>query len=834
MTPNYSTGNRFLYLTTPLGQDTILLSGFSGTESISELFRFELELLADNRLFIPFDQLLGQAVSFGVNVLPNDAAYQRDFSGVCIRVSQGGRDQNFTRYTLTVVPRFWLLTQNFQSRIFQHISVPDILKQVLSGLDVEYHLQGGFEERDYCVQYQESDFHFAARLMEEEGIFYFFDFTPGSHKLILANAPAYHPEIKFDSTLIYEELSGGVRTEERISSWQKFQDLRSGKYTLWDHCFELPHKHLESQTTVIDSVPVGTVTHKMKVGGNEDLEIYEHPGLYAQRFDGIDRGGSPQAGEVQKIFVDNKRTVGIRMQQAENPMLLIEGSSNCRQLAGGHRFALTRHFNADGVYVIVSITHSAEEGDFRTDPNSVETHYGNHFSCIPFGLPFRPARKTPRPFIRGCQTAVVVGPAGEEIFTDQYGRVKVQFHWDRQGQYDANSSCWIRVGTAWAGRNWGWITTPRIGQEVIVDFLEGDPDQPIITNSVYNADMMPPYILPEHKTVSTWKSRSTLQGTPANYNELRYEDRIGQEQLYLHAERDKDERTKKESREWVGASRHMIVVEDQKELVDADKHQEIKGELHVEVVKDTHMHHKAKLLEHIDDDHERTIDGDDYVKIAKSTNIKIGKDHKEAIDGDMSLTVKGDRKESVEGSFSCAITGDSKSSVEGGQDLSVTGDQKTSIDGGQDLSVKGDQKTSVEGDVSLQIKGKRQIKIEDDWLSEGSQTIHIKAGTKLILEAGVQVSLKVGGNFVDIGPAGVTIQGTIVLINSGGAAGSAADADPDDPDDPDNPDDPDDPDDPPDEVISPKPPDTADDGSRFDKYNGPAAYGDDAGDGTGA
>jgi type VI secretion system secreted protein VgrG len=815
MTPNYITGNRFLYLSTPLGPDTILLSGFSGTESISELFRFELELLADNRINISFDQLLGQSVAFGINVLPNDAAYQRDFDGICMRVSQGGRDQNFTRYTMTVVPRFWLLTQNFQSRIFQHISVPDILKSVLSGLDVEYHLQGSFQPRDYCVQYQESDFHFASRLMEEEGIFYFFEFSAGSHKLVLANAPSFHPDIDYDSTLIYEELSGGVRSEERISSWQKFQDLRTGKYTLWDHSFELPHKHLEAQSTVVDSVPVGTVTHKLKVGGNENLEIYEHPGLYAQRFDGVDKAGSPQPSEVQKIFDDNKRTVGIRMQQAENPMLLIEGSSNCRQLTAGHKFSLSRHFNADGLYVVVSLTHSAEEGDFRTDPNSVEAHYGNHFTSIPFGLAFRPIRKTPRPFIRGCQTAVVVGPAGEEIFTDLYGRVKVQFHWDRQGQYDSNSSCWIRVGTSWAGRKWGWIAIPRIGQEVVVDFLEGDPDQPLITNSVYNADTMPPYGLPDHKTVSTWKSRSTLQGVPSNYNELRYEDKIGVEQVYFHAERDKDERTKQESREWVGANRHMIVVEDQKELVNGDKHSEVKGELHIEVVKDTHMHHEAKLLEHIEDDHERTVDGDDYVKIGKSTNIQIGKDHKESIDGDMSHAVTGDRKESVGGSFSFAITGDHKSSVDGGHDHSVTGDRKD----------------SVEGDVSLTIKGKCQAKIEDDWLSEGGKQIHIKAGTKLILEAGVQLTIKASGGFVDIGPAGVTIQGNMVLINSGGAAGTGDDADPDDPE---APDDPDAPDDPPDEVISPKPPDTADDGSKFDKYNGPAAYGDDTGDGTGA
>jgi type VI secretion system secreted protein VgrG len=743
MTPNYETSGRFLYLNTPLGPDKLLLSGFSGTEALSELFQFELEILADNSTSVTFDQLLGQKVGFGINVLPDDAGAERDFDGICIRITQGGRDQTMTRYSMTVVPKFWLLTQSFQSRIFQQISVPDILRKVLSGIDVDYQIQGTFEPRDYCVQYQESDFQFASRLMEEEGIFYFFKFSSGSHTLVLANMPAAHPDINDESSLIYEELSGGGRTEERVASWQKVQDLRSGKYTLWDHCFELPHKHLEAQSTVVDSVPVGTVTHKLKVAGNDNLEIYEHPGLYAQRFDGIDKSGGDQSSEIQKIFDDNKRTVGIRMQQTENPMLLINGSGNCRQMSAGHRFTLTRHFNADGLYVLVSVTHAAEEGDFRTDPNSVETHYGNHFTCIPFGLPYRPLRKTPRPFIHGCQTAVVVGPAGEEIFTDKYGRVKVQFHWDRQGQYDSGSSCWVRVGTNWAGRNWGWITIPRIGQEVVVDFLEGDPDQPLITNSVYNADMMPPYTLPDHKTVSTWKSRSTLQGTPSNFNELRYEDKLGSEQVFFHAERDKDESVEAESRESVGGNRHLIVAKNQKEQVQGSKHSDIYGDYHVQVGGDTHVHLKGKLLEKIEDDHERTILANNYDHITGRTDITVDGGHVEKIGGKMSLQVGSDHHEKT-------------------------------------------------GQV---------------YAHEAGQEIHLKAGMNIVIEAGMQLTLKGPGGFVSIGPTGVTIQGMMVLINSGGAAGTGTDASPLNPDPP------------PSEVKGPATPDTADDGSKFTKLN---------------
>jgi type VI secretion system secreted protein VgrG len=623
MTPNYTTEDRLLYLTTPLGPDVLLLSGFNGKEAISELFQFELEILADNRVSVPFDQLLGQRIGFGINVLPNDACVQRDFDGICIRLTQGGRDQNLTRYSMTVAPKFWLLTQSFQSRIFQQKSVPDILKIVLTGLDVDYLIQGTFEPRDYCVQYQESDFHFASRLMEEEGIFYFFNFTSGNHKLVLANTPSSHPEIDDSSTLIYEELSGGLRAEERIASWEKAQDLRSGKYTLWDHCFELPHKHLEAQSTVIDSVPMGTVTHKLKVAGNDGLEIFEHPGLFAQRFDGVDKAGSPQPPEIQKIFTDNQRTVGIRMQQSEQPMLLVKGVGNCRQMSAGHKFTLTRHFNADGLYVLVSVTHSAEEGDFRTSSNSAASHYGNHFTCIPFGLAYAPSRKTPRPFIRGCQTAVVVGPSGEEIFTDKYGRVKVQFHWDRMGQYDGDSSCWIRVGTSWAGKQWGAISIPRIGHEVIVDFLEGDPDQPIITGSVYNADMMPSYTLPDNKTRSGVKSRSSIGG--GGFNEIRFEDKKGSEQVFVYGQKDADIRFLNDRREWIGRDRHLIVTRDKYEQVQSDTH------------------------------------------------ITIGRDHLESIGRDRNVAVSGKEAISIGSSQSLNVTGNLNEQIGGNHGEQTTG-----------------------------------------------------------------------------------------------------------------------------------------------------------------
>jgi len=522
-------------VTTPLGTDVLLLVSFTGQEGISRLFNFQLELLAENKSNIAFDKLLGHKITIRVDVTKDKKRY---FSGICSRVGQGERDTIFTAYRLEIVPEFWQLARKAQSRIFQQKNVPDILKEVLKGLDVKYEIQGTFHPRDFCTQYRETDFNFASRLMEEEGIYYFFTHSSTSHQLVVANTPQSHPDMPIDNKLIYEDMTGGVRDEDRVYDWEKTQEWRSGKYTLWDHCFELPHKHLEAEANIVDSVQAGRVSHKFKVSGNDKFEIYDYPGEYAQRFDGINRGGGEQPAELQKIFQDNRRTADLRIQEETVPGLVIHGASNCRQFFSGHKFTLQRHFNADGQYLLTGVQHSARQNDYRSDSSDFNFQYSNSFTCIPYAVSFRPQRSTPKPVVQGTQTAVVVGPPGEEIFTDKYGRVKVQFHWDREGKNDEKSSCWVRVGTVWAGKQWGAIHIPRIDQEVIVDFLEGDPDQPIIIGSVYNAREMPPYELPANKTQSGIKSRSSLKGSPENFNELRFEDKKGEEEVYLHAEKD--------------------------------------------------------------------------------------------------------------------------------------------------------------------------------------------------------------------------------------------------------------------------------------------------------
>ncbi len=547
--PKYTQTDRQMKVATPLGTDVLMLIGFRGHEAISEPYTFELDLVAEFSEVekVAFDKLIGKAVTVFLKVpnsMENTDPY-RPINGICVRFAEGGEDEEFKHYKMEIVPQLWLLTKKTQSRIFQQKTVPDILKQVLTGLQVEWEIQGTFEARDYCVQYRETDFAFASRLMEEEGIFYFFKHDSGSHTMVLGNTPVSHKPVPIGSPKVkFDVLQGGTRDEDHIYEWNKRQDLVSEKFVLWDSCFELPTQNLEATKDVLASVQAGAVSHKLSLAGGK-LEVYDYPGEYAQRFDGVNPSGGEQPSDLQKIFPDKDRTVGIRAQEEAAGAVRIDSSSHFRHIVSGYKFDLERHPggggaghgpSADGTYLLVSIEHEGEDVDFRSAGASAT--YQNMFVCQPFALPFRPPRRTPRPVMHGSQTAFVVGPAGEEIFTDKYGRVKVQFQWDRDGQKDSNSSCWIRVATTWAGKQWGTIHVPRIGQEVVVDFLEGDPDQPIIMGSVYNAATMPPYKLPDNKTQSGIKSRSTLKGGPQEFNELRFEDKKGSEDIYFHAQKD--------------------------------------------------------------------------------------------------------------------------------------------------------------------------------------------------------------------------------------------------------------------------------------------------------
>src|SRR5271157_1694006 len=544
MADRYLEENRFLYVKSSLGADELLLESFTGEEGISRLFSFQLELWSENAA-IKFEDILGQGISFGV--MGPEGCEPRHINGIVTSFAQLPGTFRLSRYRATVSPKIWVMTRTQNLRIFQDKEVPDILKKVLQGFDVTWELHKSYPKREYCVQYRETDFNFISRLMEEEGIFYFFRHTAGGHKLVIADDAVSYQDIPGDATLIYDEVAGGTRDDFRITGWMKTQELGSGKNTLQDYNYGKPTLDMLVSQPIMESVQVGKVTHKLKVGGNDQFEVYDYPGNYGIRYQAV--GDKSTGTGLAKTG----------MEEMELSQFSIHGQSNVHCLIPGYRFSVTRHPNADGTYVAGSVTHSAVEGDFHSGDKTVESHYENTFTCFPVALRYHPARTSVKAHVWGCQTAVVVGPAGEEIYTDDKARIKVQFHWDREGQNDAASSCWIRVASFWAGQGWGAIHLPRIGQEVVVDFLEGDPDCPIVVGSVYNAVKTPPYSLPDNKTQSGIRSRSSKGGGAANYNEIRLEDKKGSEEILIHAEKDLTTEVEHNETRTVGNDRSVTV-----------------------------------------------------------------------------------------------------------------------------------------------------------------------------------------------------------------------------------------------------------------------------------
>jgi type VI secretion system secreted protein VgrG len=766
---NYTQDGRPLSVSTPLGKDVMLITSFHGTDSISQLFRYVVEVKTTRQTNVPFEQLIGKPITVKSEVGKKKAF--RYFNGICVQIVQGESDADFTAYQMEIVPQFWLLSKKVQSKIFQQITVPDILKKVLAGLDVEYQISGNFEQRDFCVQYRESDFNFASRLMEEEGIYYYFKHSDGKHTMVVANTPQNHADVPGPKNIVYKnvnlEASGD---EDSISELSKFQQQASGKFLLWDHTFELPHQHLESTKQLTDSVKVGGVSHKLTAGDATKWEIYDYPGEYAQRFDGITPGGGERPADLSKIPPDGTRTVDLRMQQEASQSVAIRGTSSARQFTSGHKISIstlasdhvTTPIKCEGEYVLTSVTHSATlPATYRSGSDDSEGfRYNNTFQAIPSTLPFRPQRGTIRPVVPGMQTAVVVGPAGEEIFTDKYGRIKVQFHWDRDGKKDANSSCWVRVAHLSAGRGWGMFSLPRIGQEVLIDFLEGDPDQPICVGCVYNPDQMPMYKLPDHKTRSYLRSNSSPGGV--GYNAIRLEDKSGQEQMYVHAQKDYDLRVRNDSKERVGNNQH--------ERIGFYLENDHKGDASGETKKGSHFEEIAV---------------NDHRKVHKNFDEQIGGDYKLLVgggdgEGNMDVHVKKAKHELIDDTLDLHVKNAVKEKFDATYDQKITGQRTETVSSGYDLDVSSSMRMKVGQDVSLTVGSNYQEKTGMKHAVEAGMEIHLKAGMNLVLEA-MNITIKGAGGFVTVGPAGVAIQGTMVLINSGGAAGSGGGASPESP-----------------------------------------------------
>ena len=646
-------------------KDALEFSRLDGSDGLSRNGEYRVTVRS-RRGDIQADELLGHPVSV---VLTTPHAGTREFNGLAVGFYQTGQQGRYHHYLIVVRPWTWLLTRTSDCKIFQDKTLRQIIEAVLADhpyADFEFQLTASYQPWTYCVQYRESDYNFITRLMEQEGMHFFFRHKNGKHTLVIADgAHAHAAAADYASIAYHEPEAARARQDEGMRQWTHGSEIQPTRFTQRDFNFEKPRADLQA-----DARPARPLKHEYQA----KLDVFDYPGEYTERAEG-------------------QRLAAIRVEEMRHQFDLFEGESNAAGLATGGLFRLSGHPRADQnqEYLIVGASYRVEESPAESELAQTEL-FSVRLTAIPSAQNYQAPRHTPKPIVQGPQTAIVVGKAGEEIHTDKYGRVKVQFHWDRYGTNDQNSSCWVRVSHPWAGKGWGMIAIPRIGQEVIVEFLEGDPDRPIITGRVYNADQMPPYALPGNMTQTGIKTRSTLGGGVANFNEIRFEDKKGAEQLYIHAEKNQDIEVENDETHSVG--------NDRKKTVDHDE--------------TTHVKH----------DRTETVDNNE--------TITIGNDRTETVNGNEKINIAKNRTESVTGNENVSITGNRDESVQGNETVSVTGKL--------DHSIMGAASYTSPTSITLNVGGSTvEIKPTSITLSFGASSIKIDAMG--IAQMGPKISL---------------------------------------------------------------------------------------------
>jgi type VI secretion system secreted protein VgrG len=538
-------------LISPLGPQ-LIFSRASLRESVSNLFEYEVEVQSRMQSLDP-KTLLGKPITIKQATLEKPGV--RFFNGYCTRLEQtGAATPGFFTYLLTVRPGLWFLSRRSDSRIFQKKSIPDVLKEVLgeeSRIKLETpRLSATYPAWDYCVQYRETTLNFVTRLMEQEGIYYFFEHTEGEHRLVLCDKASAHKPIEGNATLPFfrpDSVRAGV---EHVHQWSFAQEIQPGKVSIDEYDHNQP-----------SSPQFATKTSDASDGVEETgFEIYEYPGEYDTEAEG-------------------RAYVGVRLEEIQSQRLLFSASADASMIMPGRKFKLDKHPNTEQntEYFVTRTEMTFSEGSQEAG-NSGGTGISLQFFAIRATQQFRPSRNTPKPIISGVQTAIVTGAAGDEIHTDDegLGRVRVQFFWDRKGKQDEKSSCWIRTAMPWASGQFGFMALPRVGDEVVVTFLEGDPDRPLITGSVYNAENKPPYAYPANKTQSGLRTKSSKGGGASNFNEIFFEDKKGSEMFGIQAEKDHQILVKNNRQEKVKAENHLEVGGDHFEMVGKKQHIEVK------------------------------------------------------------------------------------------------------------------------------------------------------------------------------------------------------------------------------------------------------------------
>ncbi|HKN69238.1 MAG TPA: type VI secretion system tip protein TssI/VgrG [Gemmatimonadaceae bacterium] len=673
-TLTYEQKGRAISVETVLGPDALLLESFEGKESIAGGFKYTLGLLGKDP-GISATKLIRTLAT--VKLAQADGS-ERVINGLISRFVQLDQAEGLTVYEAEIRPWYWFLSLTSDFCVWQNKSIPEIVKAVCNEqgfTDLVFKCVKTHKPHEYRVQYGETHLDFITRLMEEEGIFWFAEHDGKKCNMIVADDNSV---AKTAVKLRLSTIAHDTEDEAVLGWFNVSQDVRPGKYTHMDYNFETPSTQLKGQHA-----------------GKHASEVVEFPGGFTTRDD-----ADPLAT--------------LRYQEIVAEQIEAEGAGRCRALKAGGKIEVSKHPNRalNTAYLITSVKQSAKLGDFRTggDPGLA---FKSSFTAIPFDTPYKPERSTELPRAYGYESAMVVGPAGEEIFTDKYGRVKVQFFWDRRGKKDDKSSCWVRVSTVWAGKGWGVINTPRIGQEVLVAFLNGDPEDPIIVGRVYNAEQMPPYALPANKTQSGIKTRSTLGGTPDNFNEIRFEDKKGSEQLYIHAEKDKQI--------VVEHDRAISVGNNDAESVGNDQTIEVGNNQQISVAKDrTDSVGKNESIS-IGSSRTENVGKDDSITVSGNRTLSVGKDE--------SLTVGGNRNESVSKNVESSVGDDRKSSIGKDETISIgkhyaleAGDEIVLKTGSASITMKKDGTITIKGNnISIEGSGKINVKASSDVAIKGSQ-----------------------------------------------------------------------------------------------------------------
>ena len=748
---------RVMEIVTPLGDDVLLFHGMSAREEMSRPFEYHLDLLSKKK-DVNVDQILGKNVTIKLG-LPDDQT--RYFNGYVTRFAQGAMIGPYHRYVATVRPWLWFLTRTADCRIFQDMKVPDIIKKVFDDhptADFKLELTGTYRKWTYCVQYRETDFNFVSRLMEQEGIGYYFRHTDGHDTMVLTDSMSKHVATPGYEKLSFISPDQQVKPDtEHIHSWDFQREIQPGVYVHDDYDLERPSVELKTNKPL----PRGYAP--------SDYEIYDYPGMYIKTPDG-------------------EQYASVRIDELGTQYEIAQAATNARGVAVGALLNMEHHDREDQnrEYLIIASSYDLSFENYELLPEAGGTGYRCSFVAMPSSQQFRPKRITPKPFVQGPQTAVVVGPGGEEIYTDKYGRVKVQFHWDRRGKKDENSSCWIRVSHPWAGKGWGAISNPRIGQEVIVDFLEGDPDQPIITGRVYNAEQMPPYDLPGNKTQSGIKSRSSKGGGGSNFNEIRMEDLKGSEQVFIHAEKNQDIEVENDETHWVGHDRKKNIDHDETTHVKHDRTETVDNNETITV----HAHRtetvdKNETItihmnrgETVDANETISIGGNRTITVSQNETATVAIQRTHSVGANETISVGAGQEITVGAAQAITVGADQTTNVGANQSNSIGAAQSTTVGAARSINVGAAQTTDIAANVSMTIGGDEARAVSGGRATSVGKDDALTVSKNLIISAGDSIAIRTGDASITMKKDGtIQIKGKDIIITGSGKVNVKADSD---------------------------------------------------------